>query len=214
MFSWVSGGIRSCWFRVAKPTSEKRRLRWVLAGLRRYLFFFAVQSLFDSITGSSCFHRFSWISGGIRFACGHITCKSQAIPPLALSKEIEGGDIFDFFFNFFFGSWRGTPPNFHFFCCDHCFCDLCRCCEEGAKFSDGVCINDLKAYGQFVQSGDSKKHTEHQKKEKDRKSKTTESSATKHTNSNPAKTFQNPSGKLYSSASTPPSPISFPDPRT
>ena len=62
-----------------------------------------------------------------------------------------------------------------------------------------------KAYVQFVQpSGDSKKHTKHKKKGEDRKSKITETSATKHTNSNPTKTFQNPSGKLYSSTSSPP----------
>ena len=63
-------------------------------------------------------------------------------PPL--KKEIEGGGhIFDFFFNFFFCSWRGgTPPQFLFtiFGLINCFCDLCRCREEGSKFSDGVCI--------------------------------------------------------------------------
>ena len=55
MFSWASGGIRSCWLKVAKATSEKRRLRWVVLGIRMY-------------PGISVFQG---------FFCGQITCKSQ-----------------------------------------------------------------------------------------------------------------------------------------
>ena len=46
VFSHVCGGIRSCWFRrVAKATSEKRRLRWVFVGIREYPLVLVVKSL-------------------------------------------------------------------------------------------------------------------------------------------------------------------------
>ena len=48
VFSWVSGGIRSCLFaKIAKATSEKRRLRWVFTGIRRYPLVLVVKSLAD-----------------------------------------------------------------------------------------------------------------------------------------------------------------------
>ena len=83
MFSWASGGIRSCWLKVAKATSEKRRLRWVLAGLRR--FFFGVQSLFNHrVILLSClnfigFRGYPGVPIITHFACGQVPCKSQGV---------------------------------------------------------------------------------------------------------------------------------------